>query len=581
MIVQSDIAVEACRELLMSLDSPLARECADEITNRPSAYVARTIDASSYVDGGAFHRDYCAISLMSKWQHFDLGVDRAKVALDKFLLSEQQCLETNRRVRLFDRDLYKRDHEAYWILHLARRKIETVLRDFSWDDAHCYMGFSSGASSDLRRTHGDAYYKFGCEQPTVTRDSSVLAACVISQVPSWSSTISTETSVLGILERLNIVRGNVVTTVPKSAKTDRVIAKEPSMNMFIQRGIGKLIRLRLKGVGIDLDDQRRNQDLALMGSISGDLATIDLASASDSISLGLVEWLLPPDWASAMKLCRSPQGRLPDGTWITYQKVSSMGNGFTFELESLIFWAIANATCAHQRLGVEQVSVYGDDIIVPCAASRPLQRVLGECGFNTNVDKTFDSGPFRESCGKHYFLGRDVTPLYVKERTATLERKFWLANSIAQLAFRLLGVGWGRHADLQRAYCFVLQSLPESVRRPSIPWNFGDGGLAGDFDEVAPRYDPTGRVFIVKHRVRVFITIRTDGLAALSKSIWSINQFRSDYPGDRILLWCIKHGEYRLQQVTFTSSTRTLQRYRLRTVKSKVARWDGLGPWVG
>lgn len=144
--------------------------------------------------------------------------------------------------------------------------------------------------------------------------------------------------------------GNKVTTVPKNSKTDRVIAIEPLMNMYVQKGIGGAIRHSLRSVGINLNDQTSNQRLAREGSLQGKLATVDLSSASDSVSLLLVEELLPPDWVAAIKLCRSPCGVLPDGSVINYQKVSSMGNGFTFELESLIFWAACSSVCQYLRL---------------------------------------------------------------------------------------------------------------------------------------------------------------------------------------------------------------------------------------
>lgn len=576
----SCIALDVVDELLKKLDTCLSHRCRDLLARGDYAgYIGLSVDPSTYSDWNMFYRDYISISLLSKWQHFNLGVDRAAVAMDKFLLSEKLCAETNNRVRFFDRGLAKANPDAYWVLNLARRKIETVLGPFDWNDAHNHMGFGPGATLDLRRAHGNAQYKFGCKKPSVTRDSSVLAACVISQVPSWSSTISTDTSVTGIVDNLNIVHGNAVTTVPKNAKTDRVIAKEPTMNMFLQRGIGGVMRRKLKRVGINLDDQTRNQRLAREGSETGTLATIDLSAASDSVALALVEWLLPEDWVRAIKLTRSPAGELPDGSRIRYEKVSSMGNGFTFELESLIFYALTYAVMDRRGMGHAPCAVYGDDIICPTVCAQELIDVLSLCGFTTNTDKTYVDGPFRESCGKHYFNGRDVTPIYVKERVSTLERKFWFANSISLLAYRIRGLGWSRCAELKSAFSYVLDHVPERSRAPSVAWNFSNGGIAGDFDEVCPTYDRTTRTFLVRHRARVITTRDAWGLPALSQSIWRIST-RKDWD-------CHNRGAlFRLQRgvdvgptdhgVTAVPTDRTHWKY----IKTPVERWEGLGPWL-
>lgn len=572
---ESCIAVKAAVALLHRFNSDVARRAAACLSKGEwLAYLNLQPPFVGCNDWREFFEGYQACKLLSKFQHFNIGVDRAKVAIQKFLQSELACAETNKRVRLFDRDLGKSDPDAYWILHLARRKIEGVLGTFNWDAAHDHMGFSQGASLDIRRARSDAYYKFGCKNPTVTEDCSVLAACVISQVPSWSSTISTDTSVTGLQRQLTLVRYNAVTTVPKDAKQDRVIAKEPTMNMFVQRGIGGAIRARLRRVGVDLNTQTRNQEMALKGSRDGSLATIDLSSASDSVALGLVEWLLPSDWVAAIKLCRSPAGLLPDGTVIQYQKVSSMGNGNTFELESLIFWAICSACLEfHGRDGRSDLAVYGDDIVVPATSAGLVVRILALVGFKTNDDKTFIDGPFRESCGKHYYQGRDVTPLYIKDRVQTRERKLWLANSLSLLAHRLsMCEGWGRDGSVREAFDFVLSRLPERDRQASVPWFITDGGLAGDFDEVSPRYSRTTCTLYAKVRVRVFGARAVTDLPALSKSMWAIATAPTK------ACTSLREAAHVLvgggSQALLTS-----KRWRWHYVKVPVERWLNLGPW--
>jgi hypothetical protein len=214
------------------------------------------------------------------------------------------------------------------------------------------------------------------------------------------------------------VDGGRYETVPKSAKTDRSIIVEPRGNMFLQKGVGNFIRKRLGRSGCDLNDQSTNQKLAAF-AYDFKLATIDLEAASDSISYELVHLLLPVDWANYLSDLRSGSV-LIDGKYRRLEKFSSMGNGFTFELESLIFFALSESVVESVSPGLFS-SVYGDDIIVPQECVPLLSIVFETLGFRVNTDKTFVEGNFFESCGRHYFQGRDVTPVYQKESLDEIE----------------------------------------------------------------------------------------------------------------------------------------------------------------
>jgi len=185
------------------------------------------------------------------------------------------------------------------------------------------------------------------------------------------------------------------------------------MNTFMQQAVGREIRRRLKRFGVDLDDQSLNQNLAFEALVE-DLATLDLSMASDTISKAVIWNLLPPAWANLLEQLRSAWTRV-DGKWVYLEKFSSMGNSFTFELESLVFWAVAKASCDEVGLPQGKVGVYGDDLIVPQAADDVLREMLDLLGFTVNAEKSFGSGSvFFESCGKHYHNLEDVTPVYQK-----------------------------------------------------------------------------------------------------------------------------------------------------------------------
>lgn len=84
-----------------------------------------------------------------------------------------------------------------------------------------------------------------------------------------------------------------------------------------------------------------------------------------------------------------------DGNHHLLSKISPMGNGFTFELMSLILASVC-------RVLDGDSSVFGDDIIIATDQAERLKELLTEVGLQVNNDKSFTSGPFRESCGGNY-----------------------------------------------------------------------------------------------------------------------------------------------------------------------------------
>jgi hypothetical protein len=226
-------------------------------------------------------------------------------------------------------------------------------------------------------------------------------------------------------DRCEFVDYNKIVFVPKTAKVHRTIAVEPLLNGYVQKGIDLLMRKRLKRVGIDLADQTRNQELARQGSLETDdpYVTIDLSAASDSCATELCRFMLPLEWYDFLNATRSHRYKL-NGKILHYQKFTSMGNGFCFPLETLIFASLCNV--AYQEVGLApDYSVYGDDIIVRKSVADRVLFLLRVCGFKANRDKTFLTGPFRESCGADWFSGEDVRPL-------TLDYAFDSFQSVAK-----------------------------------------------------------------------------------------------------------------------------------------------------
>jgi hypothetical protein len=218
-----------------------------------------------------------------------------------------------------------------------------------------------------------------------------------------------------------VVEGSRMTTVPKNEDTVRTIAIEPSGNMALQLAAGHYLEETLRMIGLDIRCQQpRNKELARIGSVTNRLATIDLSAASDRISLALVRALFPPEWVELLETIRSSHIEVPGFGSHELAMVSTMGNGFTFPLMTLIICSLIYGYRAQRRSSPNLfidwtfTAVFGDDIIIPSHEFGECVSVLVGAGLVVNYDKSYSDGPFRESCGGDFFRGYDITPFYVK-----------------------------------------------------------------------------------------------------------------------------------------------------------------------
>lgn len=471
-------------------------------------------DPKAYSCPDTFRRDWQLANCMTKFDDKKSSSVKKEAALSKFRLAEDCCKIANSRLRgnqdvRFNHFMSARDY-----IYVARRKIERLLGEFTWSEAEQSFDFGPGASTRLSRREGTLLRKFS-GKPETTSNCADLSRTAMRYYSLWREAALIEAD--SAEDGFTIVAGNCIDTVPKNYKEDRVIGVEPCMNMFFQKGIGAMIRRRLKRVQINLNDQTRNQDLAKLGSETGLLATLDLKMASDTVNRAIVEMLIPPDWLLALEQCRSPVGVLPSGEIIRYQKFSSMGNGNTFELESLIFWALCSAVCENLCGKDACVGVYGDDLIVNTSAVETVVGLLNFCGFSLNLKKSFYDGPFRESCGKHYFNGTDVTPFYVRQPLRRLTDVFLLHNNVVRWCGK---GGLGRDSGVDgalRSLCDYLRSVvPSNWRTPRIPDGYGDGAFIGSFDETLPKLRPRyskDRGFEAQWRVSVILESAVDTAA--------------------------------------------------------------------
>lgn len=347
---------------------------------------------------------------------------RREAAIEKWLGSERRNSMTNQRLLMsYDMDFGWATFDR--ILCVARDFIQRVIKHQAPYPEVLHLSVpTNGATTRVNRHPAASAWKLRGRMHVSE-----------SALKHWLAMASS--TMLSRVD-LELREASILFTVPKRTEIDRVACKEPDCNAILQRSIGNYIANRLRVVGINLRDQTRNQELART-AVKRNLATIDLSSASDSISTMLVFKLLPFDWFSLLDDLRVKHVDI-DGVSHELEMFSSMGNGFTFELETLIFWAITRAVCYLSSVKGE-ISVYGDDIIAPSAIVPRLERVFHYIGFKTNVKKTFFRGPFRESCGVHTYNGVDVSPFYIRKELTTMADLILTLNQLLEWD----GRGWG------------------------------------------------------------------------------------------------------------------------------------------
>ncbi|DAD51815.1 TPA_asm: RNA-directed RNA polymerase, partial [ssRNA phage Gephyllon.2_1] len=223
-----------------------------------------------------------------------------------------------------------------------------------------------------------------------------------------------------------------VILVPKTMKAPRTIAAEPLPAQYVQQAIRSYLYRKIESSDmtaghVNFTDQTINQNLAIVGSKDGSMATLDLSDASDRVVLGLVHHMLSGnvDLLDAVLACRTERAKLPDGSIIgPLEKFASMGSALCFPIESMVFYTICVATLLKERklpfdrasvLRVRgEIFVYGDDIIVPSHEAEAVRDSLHRYLCKVNTHKSFWTGRFRESCGVDAYDGKRVTPVYVR-----------------------------------------------------------------------------------------------------------------------------------------------------------------------
>ncbi|DAD50873.1 TPA_asm: RNA-directed RNA polymerase [ssRNA phage SRR5467090_5] len=468
-------------------------------------------------DAERFFAEASLVALFKKAPFLPVANDPEATALAKFIDTEIECTKTNSIFDMWEAGRFTFGPLVERLLFVAQRKISYVLGDCP-SLSKLRFRFTSGASTELKKKdtsiRNQLMADLSCSEDMMY---SGLAANVLRLEPVWmglrsepvpyqcsdirdvvlsrvGSKIAYEKHLPSPLDGGRDYGGNVgydaayctlteipvwvriapsvLEFVPKTVFESRVIIKEPPLNKYVQTAYGDEIRDRLKErVGIDI---RRaaplHSELARKASITGDLATLDLTSASDLNAYKLIQSLYPLDWYVALSNCRTSHV-IVAGRDLELQKFSGMGNGFTFPLQTLTYWALVSACAEEVGCLSNEVYVFGDDIICPVECVHLVRQLFHAIGLKLNPSKSFWSGSFRESCGADWLFGKNVRPIYIKSHLS-VEKLFILHNSY----FRL-----GEYELAER----VLSYIPTDYHIYG-PDGYGDGHLLAHEDHCVP-----------------------------------------------------------------------------------------------
>ena len=335
---------------------------------------------------------------------------RVQRAMNQFISSEQDVRENDTRLRPESLDGFKR------VFRMLFGEMCDDLDQKIWDVVHVPK-HGPGATAD--KLTGNSKYR----QKLWTRRLEEFFPMESFLIPN--SSYLDELNDVRILEPRDEIPVRVI-AVPKTLKTPRIIAIEPTAMQYAQQSVQEMIYESVRSNRqlhrfIGFTDQTPNQRLARRGSLNGDLATLDLSEASDRVSNQLVRGMLS-DWPflhGAVDACRSRKADVPGHGVVRLAKFASMGSALSFPIEAMVFLTCVflgieeglNAPLTPRRIKSFEgrVRVYGDDIVVPLDHVHSVVEKLELFGARVNSGKSFWTGKFRESCGKEYYSGEDVS----------------------------------------------------------------------------------------------------------------------------------------------------------------------------
>lgn len=366
-------------------------------------------------------------------------------ALEGFLQCEKANRETNVR---FLTNQVRSD-----LIFTTSMLISQTLGKFDIDRAHRDIRFGPGVSSTCRGLSATIAHKL--ESPL---------QCTPRAAKHLVKALESDFQYLYCLKNSWVSEPyNYFLTIPKTFKELRGICIGQHGNIMLQLGVGTYMRTKFRKY-VDLDRQA-DFHRKLVRESWRKIATIDLRKASQLIARRCVQSVFPTDWLSYMDDIREEYTLLPSGDINYNQHYSAMGNGFTFEMESILFYNLAKAAMLNAGVKWDILTVFGDDIIVDREHAHLVVDALENFGFQINRSKTFIDGPFKESCGEDTFNGIPVRPFYLRNinNGKPVESQYRICNNILRMALRSYA-GICFDSRFFRSWVTAVRSIPEKRR---------------------------------------------------------------------------------------------------------------------
>jgi hypothetical protein len=389
---------------------------------------------------------------------------REKAAMSKYVECEQQVRESDAKLSLPDQADFLR---VFTLL------FGNVLNSVSRDIYEGEIVPKHGPGSTADKLSGNAKYN---QRLWTRRLEEVPFYAGEFLFPNWSH-YDYDSPPITWLDPGDEIPVKVI-SVPKTLKTPRIIAIEPTCMQYVQQGLMESVtrwiaRDDLLASMIDFKDgQARNRELALKGSSTGAYATLDLSEASDRVSNQLVRLATThyPWVTRAFDASRSRKADVPGHGVIRLAKFASMGSALTFPVETMVFLAIVFLGIEREQCtpltpeGVEafrgEVRIFGDDIVVAKEYVQSVIKMLTTFGLVVNLNKSFWTGKFRESCGGDYYDGEDVSLVRVRRNLPTSQRHVPEIISAVALRNQMYYAGYWKVAAYLDTYLGKLIPFP-------------------------------------------------------------------------------------------------------------------------
>jgi hypothetical protein len=504
-----------------------------------SSHLKKCLSATTNVVNGVYVSDVGrSLEVCSFFLSFPLKVNFTDVGLEEKALHDYLDMEE------FNRSFQMPDTRTIAGL---RTIITNWFKDYRYDTSLVKHG--SGAVADSVNTKAAKYHSFQTDQ-------------MLDYLINQELARNEEPEIVGMVKELLTVphldRTSKLVFVPKDVTKLRSISMEPASLQYFQqaafRSIAHYMDHHEIGRHISLSDQGQNKALAYDGSCTNKYATLDLSSASDTVNWILVKDLFKgcPHLLRVLYATRSTHTALPDGNVCELLKFAPMGSALCFPIESIIFAAIAKLavqvadekgllTNPQDGSHTTFFSVFGDDTIVPSAAAEICATLLNDCGFILNKNKSYLTGPFKESCGGNYFCGHDITGLKFKpDFDETYKNNVSPESNMALVMYA--NMAYSRGFKIFRCYC--IHMLLDAGIKPL----FGS-----DIENSSMIFSSHPTNFHLKKRVNTAYQVNE---VKMTRAI-PIQKETSEWESQMYLEWCIyahykpqglwkrnKYGEY-------------------------------------